>query len=169
MPRIRNPFEVVVKSRRTKLCVPSVAIVVDPSPTPTATPTASTSGSATPTATPTATPAPVPDPDYFELYKIRRAPGEPRFQKRTVRVTDPFLDWNENVQLKKPVQLGVPTDRDEMGITNDVAHLDCYSVRAPRFKIKTVAVENDIGGNHLLDVRSPNMLCVPSYKEVIED
>jgi hypothetical protein len=168
MPRSRNPFEMVVQSRRTTLCVPSAAMVVDPSPTPTATPTPITTGTATPTATPTPTPAPVPDPDYFELYKIRRARGEPRFQKLVVKVTDPFLDWSENVELKKPVQLGVPTDKNGEGITDPSAHLTCYSLRAPRFEKRDVEVENQFG-QFRLTVKKPNMLCVPSAKQVVTD
>ena len=81
-----------------------------------------------------------------------------------VTVEDKYLD--EEVQLKKPVGLGVPTDKNGEGIANPSAHLTCYSVRAPRFQKAGVEVINQFG-QFRLTLKKPNMLCVPTYKVAI--
>ena len=69
--------------------------------------------------------------------------------------------------LKKPVQIGVPTDKNGEGITNSSTHLTCYSVWAPKFTIQEVTVTNQFRTNQRLSVRKPSMLCVPSFKQVV--
>jgi hypothetical protein len=117
--------------------------------------------------TPTATPTPsIPTLDHFELYKVKRTRGAPKFESETVELDDQFLD-ETTVMLKKPVQLGVPTDKNGEGITNSLTHLTCYSVRAPRFPIQEVTVTNQFRTNQRLSVRKPSMLCVPSFKQLV--
>jgi hypothetical protein len=161
------PQALDVKKGRTQLCVPSEAVAV-------ADPTQPPSGSPTPTATPT-----LPPPlEHFEIYKAKTTRGTPKFEKREVELWDPFLDpldpdTNEKkivtVKVTRPVQLGVPTDKNEEGITNDLTHLTCYSVQAPRFEWRDVFVSNQFDSWYRLRLRKPNMLCVPSYKLVVED
>jgi hypothetical protein len=74
------------------------------------------------------------------------------------------------VELKKPVKLGVPTDKNDEGIFDPSAHLTCYSLRAPRFEKQDVEMVNQFGesgATFRLTLKKPNMLCVPSDKQVI--
>jgi hypothetical protein len=109
--------------------------------------------------------------DHFELYKTRTKSGTRRFERREVDLVDPFLGLDETVELKKPVRLGVPTNKNNEGINNPSAHLTCYSLRAPKFDKQDVEVENQFseGDPFRLTVKKPNMLCVPSYKQVVSD
>ncbi len=137
----------VRKQRKTELCVPSQLLPQQ---------------GATPTATPT--PA-APSLDHFDLYRARRTRGTTKFVRETVHLKDQFLD--EDVELRKLAQFGVPTDKDGVGITNSLTHLTCYALRAPRFRIQEVGVDNPFGSNQRLRVRRPSALCVPSLKQVV--
>jgi hypothetical protein len=149
-----------VRKQRTELCVPSEATVVWPTATPAVSPT--------PTATPTGSPAPA--LEHFELYRARRTPRTPTFKRRSVDLTDPFMGLDETVSVMWPARLGVPTARGDGGITNDVTHLTCYGMRAPRFLWRDVEVTNQFHPDgYRLTVTSPNLLCVPSYKLVISE
>jgi hypothetical protein len=111
-----------------------------------------------------------PSLDHFELYKVRTKSGTTKFERREVELADPSLDLDVTVKLKKPVRLGVPTDKNDEGITNPSAHLTCYSMRAPRFEKRDVVVGNQFSGEgetFRLTLRKPNMLCVPSDKQVV--
>jgi len=108
----------------------------------------------------------IPSLDHFELYVAAETPGKRTFEKREVDLEDQFLD--ETVELKKPVRLGVPTDKNEEGISDPSTHLTCYSVKAPRFEKRDVEVANQFG-EFRLTVKKPNMLCVPSSKQVVTD
>jgi hypothetical protein len=130
----------VRKRRKTQLCVPSQEIGQEP---------------------------PSPSLDHFELYKTKTTSGTPRFERILVDLADPSTNLDETVKLRKPVQFGVPTDKNSQGISNPLTHLTCYSVWAPRFKTQEVEVVNQFGGPFRLSVRKPDMLCVPSYKQVV--
>ena len=108
--------------------------------------------------------------DHFELYKARRTPGTPKFEKIEVRDEDDFMDQDEIVRLTRPVRLGVPTDKNEEGIINDTTHLTCYKVQAPRFVRRDVIVVNQFNNEwSRLTVKRPYMLCVPSLKLVVSE
>jgi hypothetical protein len=107
-----------------------------------------------------------PSLDHYELYRARTASGTPRFERRDVELEDEFID--ETVELKKPVQLGIPTDKNDEGITEPSTNLTCYSLRASRFEKRDVEVENQFG-QFRLTVRKPNMLCVPSTEQMDTD
>ena len=81
-----------------------------------------------------------------------------------MRLEDQFL--RETVELTKPKWLGVPTDKNGEGIDNPTAHLTCYAVRAPRFPKTDVEVTNQFG-QFRLTLKKPDMLCVPSSKQVV--
>jgi len=135
-------LELNVRKRRTQLCVPSQEI---------------------------GAPAEmkrvdVPSLDHFELYAAATPSDTTKFEKREVDLEDQFLD--ETVELKKPVRLGVPTNKDGEGISDPSTHLTCYSLKAPRFEKRDVEVENQFG-QFRLTVKKPNMLCVPSSKQVV--
>jgi len=139
-------LELNVQRRMTQLCVPSQEIGE-----PSASALRLTS---------------VPSLDHFELYKTKTTPGTPKFERIEVNLVDQFLE--DAVELKKPVRLGVPTDKDGEGIINPLAHLTCYSLRAPKFEKRDVEVVNQFG-QFRLTVKKPNMLCVPSNMQVISD
>ena len=83
-----------------------------------------------------------------------------------VSLEDKYLA--EMMELTKPVRLAVPTDKNGEGISNPTAHLTCYALRAPRFQKTAVEVINQFG-QFRLTLKKPNMLCVPTYKMVIEE
>jgi len=147
-----------VKRGRTQLCVPSLATVIEE---PEEMPAAALNGE----------PMPVfPSLEHFELYKARRTPNTPQFERREVDLVDPFLGFDETVKVNRATRLGVPTDKNEEGIDNPLTHLTCYAVQAPRFEWRDVEVRNQFHlGGYRLRVRRPNMLCVPSYKLVVSD
>jgi hypothetical protein len=151
-----------VKRGRTQLCVPSTAVaVVDPTPTPTTAPPP------TPTASPTAIPGP--PLEQFELYKVKKARGASRFERREVDLVDPFLGLDETVKLTRTMNLGAPTAEFYKDIVNPLTHLTCYKVQAPRFVHRDVFVTNRFDAWYKLTVKKPEMLCVPSYKLVVYD
>ena len=128
-----------VKKKKTQLCVPSQVLGAE---------------------------APE-DLDHFEIYGVKTTKKTEKFEKTEVELDDdPYM--NETVELKKLVGLGVPTDKNREGIINPRAHLTCYSMRAPRFPKTGVEVINQFG-IFRLTLKKPNMLCVPSYKVVVED
>ena len=155
-----------VKKRRTQLCVPSL-LVGGATPTPTQTPTPTPNGSSPPSPIPTPTPiTPRGNLDHFELYSVKTTSGKRKFEKVIVSLEDKYLD--EDVELKKPVALAVPTDKNGEGISNPTAHLTCYTVRAPRFQRTSVEVINQFG-QFRLTLKKPSMLCVPTYKVVVSE
>jgi hypothetical protein len=135
-----------VLRRRTQLCVPSQE-----------------NGEPSNLAPPLA-----PSLDHFELYKARTKTGTPKFERQEVNLVDPFFDLAVTVELKKPVRLGVPTDKNDEGINNPAAHLTCYSLRAPKFEKQDVEVGNQFseGEPFRLTVMKPDMFCAPSDKQV---
>jgi hypothetical protein len=107
--------------------------------------------------------------DHFELYRARTKSGTPKFERQEVNLVDPFLGLDMTVELKKPVRLGVPTDKNDEGINNPAAHLTCYSLRAKRIEKQDVEVGNQFsdGEPFRLTVRKPDMFCAPSDKQVV--
>jgi hypothetical protein len=74
----------------------------------------------------------------------------------------------EIVELKKPARLGVPTDRSTSGITNSYHHLNCYKLKAPKFKKRNIQMSSAFG-TYDLTLTKPSMLCTPSAKEVVSE
>jgi hypothetical protein len=104
--------------------------------------------------------------DSYEFYNVRETRGSDRFEKREVSVEDTFLD--ETVLLKKSMRLGVPTNLSGSDIRNPFHHLNCYSLKPPKFKKVKIEVKNAFG-SYGLTVRRPNMLCTPSEKEIVSE
>jgi hypothetical protein len=150
-----GPQQLTVHKRKTQLCVPSAAIL-ETSPTPTGGGGGGGGGPSLPTL------------DHFELYQANTTNGTPRFDRREVSINDSFMNITIPLELKKPVALGVPTNKNGEGIFNSVTHLTCYSVNAPRFQKQHVDGNNQFG-DFRVRAKRPNMLCVPSFKEVLDD
>jgi hypothetical protein len=146
-----------VQQQGTRLCVPSV-LFVEPTATPTPNPTV------TPTSITASTTSVV--HDHYEMYKAKTASGTTKFESINVNLDDPSLDFDETVRVRKPDALGVPTDKNGEGISYPTAHLVCYAISAPRFRITDVEVVNQFG-QFRLKVKRPTSLCVPSTKQVV--
>ena len=56
---------------------------------------------------------------------------------------------------------------------NPDVHLTCYEVKklegTPKFEKQHVLVQNQFGEDQILEVKKPELLCVPSTKEIIEE
>jgi hypothetical protein len=104
--------------------------------------------------------------DTYELNIARERRGSDRFEKREVTVEDIFVD--ETVLLKRTMNLGVPTNRSGKGVQNPFHHLNCYTLKAPRFKPVNIQAKDGFG-TFDLTLRRPNLLCTPSEKEVVSE
>ncbi len=113
--------------------------------------------------------ATVPDLDHFVTYKTKITKGEEKFVKfGPVVLTDQF--GNAGYDIKKPLALGVPGDKNGEGILDPVVHLTEYQVKAakgePRFVkregIRIVNQCNDL----VLEVKKPTSLMVPTGKDL---
>ena len=72
--------------------------------------------------------------------------------------------------VMKPVRLCNPVDKNGQGIVNKRAHLVCYYFdlqNLPGAKKHTVLTENQFGETKMV-VAKPNMICVPSFKKILE-
>ncbi len=109
----------------------------------------------------TAPPMPiVPGIDHYTCYSVRRA----RFTQQGISIDDQFTSLV--LDLKKPVRLCAPVDKNSEGIKNPAVHLLCYKVRPSRgttpFRgLNDVFVNNQFGPD-TLDIRGVRELCVPS-------
>jgi hypothetical protein len=137
-------LELDVRKQRSQICLPSDLLSVEGTPIDT----------------------PLAPLDVYELYNVRETRGSDRFEKREVSVEDTFLD--ETVLLKKSMRLGAPTNLSGSDIRNPFHHLNCYSLKPPKFKKVNIQVKNAFG-TYGLTVRRPNMLCTPSEKEVVSE
>ena len=104
--------------------------------------------------------------DHFDLYRATRTPRAPTFARRDVNLADQFLQGTVTVTLKRPVRFGVPTNKNDEGISDVDSHLTCYSLRPPRFERRNIDVQDQFGQLRLTVTR-PTMLCVPSVKQVV--
>ena len=100
--------------------------------------------------------------DHFLSYQVRRSHDQPKFEKREVFLADRFGEGD--FEVKKPVALLNPADKNGEGITDPNTHLISYRVKGPQFeKFENVPVEDQFG-QLLLDVKRPDRLLVPASK-----
>jgi hypothetical protein len=102
----------------------------------------------------------VPPPgDHQKCYKLR--PLE-RFPQRTVTLADQFGVTNTTVL--RPTRFCNPADKNDEGVEDPGAHLQCYSIKdAEGFTRRDVEVTNQFGTQRLT-VRHPELLCNPAVK-----
>ena len=104
-------------------------------------------------------------PDHFLSYQIKKSKGVPKFEKREVSLADRFGEGD--FEVKKPVALLNPADKNGEGITDRNTHLISYRVKGPKFeKLENVPVEDQFG-QLVLDVKRPDRLLVPASKDLI--
>ena len=104
--------------------------------------------------------------DHFLCYDAKTPKDEPKFEKRTVELSDQFETTDKLVT--KPKLVCNPVDKNGEGIVNSEVHLTCYEVKRPKgdpeFEDRNVSVTNQFGEDQVLEVTNPKLLCVPSSK-----
>jgi outer membrane protein assembly factor BamB len=106
--------------------------------------------------------------DHFQCYRVRRAPGAPRFQRvRGVDLRDEL--GGIVVDVTKPKDLCVPVDKngETPGAGAHEDHLMCYRIKkasgTPRFERRESVFLNDQFGPETMDAIRPETLCVPAH------
>jgi hypothetical protein len=110
--------------------------------------------------------------EHLQWYKIKRAAGEPKFEKLlNQQILDSFGPLE--VDLIKPQRLLVPSAKSVGGappplVDPATPHFTCYKIKASRRKPKFVPVLNvavvDQFGPTTMDITKPTMLCLPTDK-----
>jgi hypothetical protein len=110
---------------------------------------------------------PTADSDYFMSYRVRRDRTGPKFYRfGPLRLSDPF--GSADYEILKQAQLLLPADKDTEGIFDEVTHLEEYRIKTTRGTPRFAALRNvrihDRFGDHLLEVKKPTSLLVPTNK-----
>jgi hypothetical protein len=112
---------------------------------------------------------PTADSDYFMSYRVRRDRAGPKFYRfGPLRLSDQF--GSADYEVQKQAQLLLPADKDAEGIFDEVTHLEEYRIKTtrgtPRFAaLRNVRIHNRFG-DHLLEVKKPTSLLVPTNKDL---
>jgi len=96
--------------------------------------------------------------DHFQCYRTQG--GRTRIEH--LRIVDEF--GTIVVDVKRPVRLCVPVDKDGEGIVDPAAHLMCYEVRLSSTAFAPagdVLVDNEFGADRF-EARRPRELCIPA-------
>jgi hypothetical protein len=105
--------------------------------------------------------------DHFKCYKVKDL-RMPRFTERTVALEDQFGVNDGNFEVRKPVLICNPANKNGEGINNAAGHLTCYKVRGPRLRPRpSLAVGNQLGTTEL-EATKPALLCVASLKTLTQ-
>jgi len=102
--------------------------------------------------------------DHFLCYKVKE---ETKLGDLFVSLEDQFGS-DPDVRVKKAKTICVPVDKNGEGINNPDLHLVCYKVKSELKPKKDVLVTNQFG-EQILEVKKPDLLCVPSSKEILGD
>ncbi len=102
--------------------------------------------------------------DHFLCYKVKE---ETKLGDIFVSLEDQFGS-DPDVRVKKAKTICVPVDKNGEGINNPDLHLVCYKVKSELKPKKDVLVTNQFG-EQILEVKKPDLLCVPSSKEILGD
>ena len=99
--------------------------------------------------------------DHYKCYKSH-AP----FQQRTVNLSDQF--GPSTATVVRVERFCNPVDKNNEGINDPTAHLNCYRIREPRGPSRDVVVNNQFGELQLTTTRT-HSLCVPAIKDQLGD
>ena len=106
----------------------------------------------------TTAPAPLAAPiDHYKCYRVKGA---------TTRLSGVSVDTQfgpVTVDIKKPLELCTPVDKNGEGIVDDVHHLLCYQVRTVAQTPLTVSTTNQFESK-TFDIFGIRELCVPAFK-----
>jgi hypothetical protein len=97
---------------------------------------------------------------------VKIAAGTPAFPKDIeVLVTDQLTPSQKRFNVKKPMHLCTPVDKNGEGIVNPDASLVCYQVKPtkgqPRHVAQTVFIDNQFSAETVRTLKESE-LCVPS-------
>jgi hypothetical protein len=99
---------------------------------------------------------------HLTCYKLKEAPGQPRFTPRTVQTNNRFGD--QALTLLKASSLCVPSIHDGAEAALATDFFKCYRARVAvggnRFVSQTVALQ-DTFGDRIAKVRKPAQVCLP--------
>ncbi len=119
---------------------------------------------------------PPPDPpnlaglivDHYKCYKVKVTKGKPKFVPLQVSVADQFTSPPKLFDVKKPLHLCTPVDKNTELRKNPTAHLMCYKVKPAKGQPKHTVVAgvrvNNQFGLETLNTKKEDELCVPSAK-----
>jgi hypothetical protein len=100
------------------------------------------------------------DPDHYKCYSTLRS----SFDRRDVSLEDQFMTTTASVL--RPSRFCNPANKNNEGISDPTAHLNCYKISEPRFQPIDVVVENQFGQQNLT-VTKADTLCVPAEKDMV--
>jgi cysteine-rich repeat protein len=110
-------------------------------------------------------------PEHFMFYKSRPTRLAPKFYPfGPVRLEDQFGATSYDVV--KPVQLGLPADKNGEGVVDAATHLAEYKLRLPRGAVRFEAVDDVRVVNQctdlVLQIKKPVSLLVPAAKSLTD-
>jgi hypothetical protein len=100
------------------------------------------------------------NPEHYECYQVTG-----QLRALPVRLKDQF--GSTEARVVKPVYLCNPVQKNDQPIKDERTHLVCYQIVGPKQANKAVRVVNQFG-TQPLKVTAPQLLCVPSLKEVLK-
>jgi fibro-slime domain-containing protein len=108
--------------------------------------------------------SPPPLLDHFLGYKTKITKGTPTFAPRSVSLVDQF---EEGVfQVRRPLSLANPADKNGEGITDPDTHLEGYRITSgPKHIRRDVKVENQLGELLVTTIKADRLL-VPTAKSL---
>ena len=100
--------------------------------------------------------------DHYQCYDIVDGGSG---LKANLKLNDQF---GENAAaIVKPAMLCNPVDKNGEGIPAKEVHLVCYTIKTEKSQTRVVAIQNQLEEAKYY-VKGPQMLCVPSTKQIIK-
>ncbi len=97
--------------------------------------------------------------DHFRCYDVKQQAAA-----KAVKLVDQFK--TSNAKVVRVVRLCNPVRKNQTPVRRAQAHLVCYSIVEGAFQPLAVTVRNQFGVAGLR-VRKPSMLCLPSFKKLV--
>jgi hypothetical protein len=107
-------------------------------------------------------------PDHFLCYKAK---AQEKFEPEVVTLTDQFDTEPQTVEVKKPVSLCNPADKNDEGINDRNTHLKGYQIKpaTAHLPMTNIKVRNQFhpeGSELVVDTIKPDRLLVPTAKNL---
>ena len=100
------------------------------------------------------------NPAHYQCYRVEAPTRLVR-----VKLRDQF-GASSPVTVATPMFLCAPTDKNGMGIKDEVTHLLCYQDRGVKTPNKRAVIRNQFG-EFRVAIGAAAMLCVPSLKKLV--
>jgi hypothetical protein len=101
------------------------------------------------------------NPQHYQCYDVVESVQLPA---QRVALQDQF--GVSETATAQPLFLCNPVSKNRQKSADNVTHLVCYAIRAPRSALKRVAIQNQFGVDTLA-VSAARTLCVPSLKSLM--